>query len=391
MSLSPMDLAQHYLVDDIPAAISIGDPLHSLLEAIFRNEPLSASSYGILASHGLSALRGFTEGNMTLTEFRRMSGEERAQRSLATGFYKGRKIVHSYRPTTSMPPAPQRESEQVKRMMLLHEQQRKLLAHNVAAKKGIQGALKAIEARLNVERVKRVNDPEQIARVKNQALREKYAVLAFVEPDHFKPLMAILDKLDAGTRLLEAETIWLKSTGRKYETKAVVHAHNRLEADHWLAEYRNSKNPWSAVNASGHLRKCAASGEAITLLAAIPAKRQEQPKLKSAILTTHGGALRDQGNRTDAMAMGEEAHRLQPKNFRPCTLLGAVCMELGMIVEGHEWYGKAEVRGASRDSIEADVRSLLTRMTAERRDSVVAELLRIDPAQYRWLRKLRTA
>lgn len=46
-----------------------------------------------------------------------------------------------------------------------------------------------------------------------------------------------------------------------------------------------------------------------------------------------------------------------------------------MIVEGHEWYGKAEVRGASRDSIEADVRSLLTRMTAERRDSVVAELL----------------
>ena len=36
-----------------------------------------------------------------------------------------------------------------------------------------------------------------------------------------------------------------------------------------------------------------------------------------------------------------------------------------MIVEGHEWYGKAEVRGASRDSIEADVRSLLTRMTAE--------------------------
>lgn len=91
------------------------------------------------------------------------------------------------------------------------------------------------------------------------------------------------------------------------------------------------------------------------------------------------------------MAMGEEAHRLQPKNFRPCTLLGAVCMELGMIVEGHEWYGKAEVRGASRDSIEADVRSLLTRMTAERRDSVVAELLRIDPAQYRWLRKLRTA
>lgn len=83
--------------------------------------------------------------------------------------------------------------------------------------------------------------------MKNQALREKYAVLAFVEPDHFKPLI-ILDKLDAGTRLLEAETIWPASTGRKYETKAVVHAHNRLEADHWLAEYRNSKNPFEAAS-----------------------------------------------------------------------------------------------------------------------------------------------
>ena len=108
MSLSPMDLAQHYLVDDIPAAISIGDPLHSLLEAIFRNEPLSASSYGILASHGLSALRGFTEGNMTLTEFRRMSGEERAQRSLATGFIRGGRLCI---PTDQQPRCLQRPSE----------------------------------------------------------------------------------------------------------------------------------------------------------------------------------------------------------------------------------------------------------------------------------------
>ena len=35
MYISPMDLATYYGVDDIPAALSIGDNLHSLLVAIF--------------------------------------------------------------------------------------------------------------------------------------------------------------------------------------------------------------------------------------------------------------------------------------------------------------------------------------------------------------------
>ena len=37
--------------------------------------------------------------------------------------------------------------------------------------------------------------------------------------------------LDAGTRLLETETIWLKSNGREYQTKEILHSYNRLEAD----------------------------------------------------------------------------------------------------------------------------------------------------------------
>ena len=48
MSISPMDLATYYGVDDIPAALSMGDNLHSLLVAIFRNEPLTSPRYDIL-------------------------------------------------------------------------------------------------------------------------------------------------------------------------------------------------------------------------------------------------------------------------------------------------------------------------------------------------------
>lgn len=287
------------------------------------------------------------------------------------------------------------KAEQDQRKLLARQQQHEIAAQKAvddkAADERFQAEQKIRKARLETERVQPENDPKHIARMKNQALREKYGVTEYVESQDFKQLMAILGKLDAGSRLLETETIWLKSKGREYETKEILHTYNRLEANHWLADYRSSKNPWSAVNASGHLRKCAASGEAITLLSAIPAKRQEQPKLKSAILTTHGGAMRDQGKHAAAMSMGLEAHRLQPNNFRPCTLLGAVCIELGNIGEGHEWYCKAEARGAGHDSIMSDVRSLLTRMTADKREAVIAELLRIDPEQYRWLPKWRRA
>ncbi len=50
-----------------------------------------------------------------------------------------------------------------------------------------------------------------------------------------------------------------------------------------------------------------------------------------------------------------------------------------------DWVGEA--RGAKPDNIEHVVRSLLVRMSAEKREEATHELLRIDPARYRWLRK----
>ena len=107
MSISPMDLATYYGVDDIPAALSIGDNLHSLLVAIFRNEPLTSPRYDILASYDLNALRGFINGDMTLPEFRRQSAVEQEQRRSKSLYYKGRKIVHRYQPSITKPLAAQ--------------------------------------------------------------------------------------------------------------------------------------------------------------------------------------------------------------------------------------------------------------------------------------------
>jgi hypothetical protein len=52
--------------------------------------------------------------------------------------------------------------------------------------------------------------------------------------------------------------------------------------------------------------------------------------------------MRDLERRSVAIEMGEKAHALMPKDYRPCTLLGAVHMELHHFEKGHEWYEKHE-------------------------------------------------
>lgn len=83
--------------------------------------------------------------------------------------------------------------------------------------------------------------------------------------------------------------------------------------------------------------------------------------------------------------MGEKAHALQPGNFRPCTLLGAVHFQQRNYELGHEWYRKAEARGASSGSIKAEIQTLLKNMTGKERGAAISELLRIDPERYGWL------
>lgn len=322
MSTSPLALAKRYWVTDVPGAQMHGTPLTKLLESIANGQPLTDSGKSFLIAKGLHSLLEFASGTISENQFNQRAQTEREIRSV----------------------------------------------DEAAKRKAEQTGMVAKQQRMDAEEIRRENE-----RRKTQALRRKYGVGSFVEEHHFKRLMNILRKLDAGSRLPEVDTVWLKSEGRHYQTDEVLHAHHRLEADFCLAEYQRTNDPWQAVNASGHLRKCDASQEASTLLAAIPDGRLKQTKLKSAVLTTHGGARRDLGRYNEALKMGEQAHALLPDNFRPCTLLGAVHMEMGEVSLAHEWYRKAEERGATSDSIESELRSLLARMSAEKRTEAINE------------------
>src|SRR3546814_7046881 len=84
-------------------------------------------------------------------------------------------------------------------------------------------------------------------------------------------------------------------------------------------------------------------------------------KLRSALATTRGGAMRDLHQLEEAEALGRQAHSLTPGDYRPCTLLGAVLLQRGDLAGGYDWYANAEQLGASRRSEEhtSELQSLM--------------------------------
>jgi hypothetical protein len=99
--------------------------------------------------------------------------------------------------------------------------------------------------------------------------------------------------------------------------------------------------------------------------------------------------MRDLGRPVDALRLGDKAHAYRPDDYRPCTLLGAVNMELGNFALGQEWYAKAVERGATEESVDKDLRNILVRADQAKRAAMSEFLLRQDPARYAWVRKLR--
>ena len=243
-------------------------------------------------------------------------------------------------------------------------------------------------AQQEAARLARESDPKYIARMKNRALRVRYGIEVFVEQEHFPRLMNILHRLYDGNRLTDDDVLWMTTEGQNYYSETLQAEFHKREAEFYASEYRRTTDPWNAVNASGHLRKCEQASKAHDLLTSIPAERQEVPKLRSAIATTHGGVMRDLNCLDEALRLGNQAHALTPKDFRPCTLLCAVNFELGHYEIARDWYVKAIERGANERSIDYDLRGIFLRADPAKREEIKAFLLREDPARYRWVNNL---
>lgn len=355
----PSALSVRFLADDLSGAMVIGSRLNNILTALAGKQTVHPSHKVFLRNQGAHALVDLIDGAISEADYAARAQLER----------KARQEV-----------ARQREEEAAAARRL----EAALTAERDAA---LQARLKEEAEQQRAARIRYESSPEFIAKQKTRELLHKYGVDEFVAAGDFKRLMPILHELDAGRRLSKEDVVWLKVHANRYRLAGVLAAHHRREADGFLAEFRRGGDPWHAISASGHLRKCDASQEAIDLLATIPAQRLKQDKLKSAMLTTQGGAMRDLERFSDAQQAGETAHELLPQDYRPCTLLGAVHIQQGQYGLGHDWYCKAEERGAPAAGNDSEIRSLLRGMPEEKRRAAETELLRIDPVRYGWITK----
>ena len=247
--------------------------------------------------------------------------------------------------------------------------------------------LEAIEKQKLLE-----SDPVYIAKQKEKALLKKYDINEYLSGTLPTELSEILSKLDRETRLSQDEAVWLNTIGKEFFSTKVRHKFHRLEADYYLQEYaKDTENIWNAINASSQLRKCQGSLEAEELLEKISINGIKNKKLLSAYFTTLGGVRRDLRKVKVAIDNASKAHNLTPDDYRPCTLLGAIYMETYQYTLGHEWYEKASERGATNQSINADLKSIISKMDKVKRNEMIEHLLKLDPYTYSWLKSLKTA
>lgn len=347
----PSYLSLRFLVDDISGAAIVGSRLNNVLSALVDGRSVLALNKKFLRDRGAHALVDLIDGAISEADYAACARVDRKKRLEAVR-----------RREVEATDARRREAA-------------------LAAERD-----KAEAERQQAARIRYESSPEFIAKQKTKALLHKYGVVDYVEAADFRRLMPILRKLDSADHLEKEDVIWIKARGHSYDFSRVLSAYHRREADIYLDEFKRSGDLWCAINASGHLRKCNASKEAIELLAGIPAQRLKHKKLKSAMLTTQGGALRDLERFPEAQQAGEDAHALSSQDYRPCTLLGAVHIQQGDYEQGHDWYRKAEERGAPPAGNDSEIRSLLRGMSEEKRQTAVAELLRIDPVRYKWLK-----
>lgn len=335
-------LADRYLVDDLPGASQVGARLNDLLKKIDAGLPLSELSLGFLAKSKLEALRLLVAGNIGWEAFQKKANLERS----------GRIELAKTRAAAN--------------------------ANALAA----QSAKRAAELKEFFETQAR--DPKFKRQREAKELKQRFGI-GYIDSEFYPRVMSLLRRVSFGDRLSSEEVAWLQTEAEDCWTDELQKAWTAIEAEALTGEWERSGNVWEAINASSHWRKAGKPNSALKLTEDALAKACADAKTNSALLTTRGGAMRDLRHLNEARGMGQRAHELTPKDFRPCTLLGAVHMELGDLIVGHQWYVKAEKLGASMRAIDRDLRSLLARSTKSEQKRIRDFLMMQNPKRFEWL------
>lgn len=337
-------LAKRYFLEDLPGAAQLGARLHGILLKIDAGERMTARGRDFLIKTGLYALVNWAEGKTSLAEFRLQAKKEQAARI---------------------------EDAAAKAVRDAAEWAERAAARAAA----VQATFAAM-----------ANDPVLRRKREAKTLLQRFGVRN-VDREHYRRVIGLLRQIGNGQRIAGEDLAWLKTEADYCWTEELQSAWHALEAATLTRAWEHSGDPWNAVNASGHWRKAGDPERALHVTEAALAKVSSNPKIRSALVTTRGGAMRDLCRLEEAKALASEAHHLTSSDYRPCTLLGAVHIQLGDLPAGHEWYARAERLGAPRQAIDQELRGLMKRSSIQEQQRIREFLLRQDAERFAWLRR----
>ncbi len=197
-------------------------------------------------------------------------------------------------------------------------------------------------------------------------------------------LCTILKNLKADKRLNDDEVVLLQCRNLLEPRSNIFTTHHRLEAQFCEKQFQRTKNHWHLVNGSAHWRKADAPQKALKLTDGLVVIQAKPGKVKAALLTTRGGALRDINNLDEAETCALEAIEQYPDSHNPYTLMGALCYQTGRYAEGDKWFEEAIKRGATPYNQDAEIRRILQK----KYDSELIDyLLKKDPDRFSWVKK----
>jgi hypothetical protein len=202
------------------------------------------------------------------------------------------------------------------------------------------------------------------------------------------PLYNILQKLNSEQRLSDEDVIWLEGEKLLRPGSKIYIAHHRLAALHFEEEFKRTKGYWNVVNASAHWRKADEPKTALKLTNNLQQLRTlKEAKLKSALFTTRGGALRDIDHLSDAETCASEAIRHYADSHNPYTLMGALCYDTGRYELGDEWFEKAVKLGAKIKDQDAELKRILSKKKGKELQDIIDHLVKKDPERFKWVKQ----
>lgn len=229
------------------------------------------------------------------------------------------------------------------------------------------------ERKTREEQERRQQEREAADRMKFAALKSKYLAHEHDDPSPTSFLYPILIRLDSGERLEEEDVERLKAH-RLYATLAI----------YYEARFQNLGDPWLVIRACGQWRAGSRPDRALSLSSTLLEQYRLSRKMRAAVLTTRGGALRDLDHLDDAERCARDAANLSSDDYHPYNLLGAIYFQLGQGERGEGYFFMARELGAPPRSQESEMRGAIDRAGPAERRAVAEYLFEKDPIRYEW-------